>query len=280
MEMVKIEQLEFGYTRKKPVYTNFDLSLEPGRIYGLLGVNGVGKSTLLHLIMGLLRPCKGEVSYKEYDCKERAAEMLADVFLLPEEFQLPNLKIEKFLDLYAPFYPRFDREQFMHWLQEFEVDYNLRIHELSMGSRKKFYLSFAVATGCSLLLMDEPTNGLDIPSKSAFRRLMASAMTEERTCVISTHQGNEVEKMLDEVLILEKEGLRLQASVEFLCKKLLFVEIAEGEQPEGVLYSEPSPNGYRVVMLNTGLREGAFSVELFFNAVHRVGDRIKEVLNV
>lgn len=276
--MVTIEQLEFGYTRKKPVYKDFSLRLEAGHVYGLLGVNGVGKSTLLHLITGLLRPGKGTVSYKGHVCGNRDAEMLADVFLLPEEFQLPNLKQEDFLKLYAPFYPRFNYEQFAHWIEEFEVDKGLRIAELSMGNRKKFYLSFAVASGCSLLLMDEPTNGLDIPGKSAFRRLMASALTEDRTCVISTHQGNEVEKMLDEVIILDRKGLQMQASVETLCKKFLFMEISEVDPTEGVIYSEPSLNGYRVVKPNQNQVESAFSVELLFNAVHRAGSQINEIL--
>lgn len=276
--MVTIEHLEFGYKKRKPVYKDFSLRLKAGHVYGLLGVNGVGKSTLLHLIIGLLRPGKGTVSYKGHICGNRDAAMLADVFLLPEEFQLPNLKIDEFLKLYAPFYPRFEREQFVHWMDAFEVDKGLRIAELSMGNRKKFYLSFAVASGCSLLLMDEPTNGLDIPGKSVFRRLMAASLTEDRTCVISTHQGNEVEKMLDEVLILDKEGLRMQASVETLCKKFLFTEISEGDSTDGILYSEPSLNGYRVVKPNVNQNESAFSVELLFNAVYRSGDRINEVL--
>ncbi len=276
--MVIIEQMEFGYTRKKPVYQNFSLRLETGRVYGLLGVNGVGKSTLLHLISGLLRPCKGEVSFKDYTCSDRKVDMLSDLFLLPEEFQLPNIRIPDFLDLYAPFYPRFDRDLFFHWLREFEVDTALSISELSMGNRKKFYLSFAVASGCSLLLMDEPTNGLDIPGKGVFRRLMASALTEERTCVISTHQGNEVEKMLDEVIILDQKGVQLQASVEWICKKLLFTEIAADEHPSGVLYSEPSLNGNRAVLLNANGKESVFSVELLFNAVHRAGERVREAL--
>ncbi len=277
--MVTIEQMEFGYKKSKPIYKNFSLQIEEGHVYGLLGVNGVGKSTLLHLITGLLRPSGGEVKFKGQDCSRREVDVLSDVFLLPEEFVLPNLNQGEFVKLYAPLYPKYDQKQFEHWLTEFEVDRSLRIHELSMGNRKKFYLSFAVATGCSLLLMDEPTNGLDIPGKSSFRRLMASAITEDRTCIISTHQGSEVEKILDEILILDPSGLQLQSSVENLCKKLLFTEVSEAVDKENVIYSEPSLHGYRVVLPNENGAESAFSVELLFNAVHRAGDRIKAIIS-
>lgn len=276
--MVTIEQLDFGYTRKKPIYTDFDLHLEPGHVYGLLGVNGVGKSTLLYLISGLLQAESGEVDFKGLPCVERRVEMLTDLFLLPEEFWLPNIQMAEFIAHYAPFYPRFDQDVFTHWLEEFEVEKGLRIGELSMGNRKKFYLSFAVASGCSLLLMDEPTNGLDIPSKGVFRRLMAAAMTEGRTCVISTHQGSELEKMIDEVIILDRKGIQLQASVERICRKLLFSEVSQVESGAQILYSEPSLSGYRVVTPNEHGKESFFSVELLFNAVYRAGDEVRRVL--
>ena len=276
--MITIQNLTFGYKRKKPLYENFSFRLETGHVCGLLGKNGVGKSTLLYLICGLLCPQRGEVCFRGTNVFKRLPRQTGDLFLIPEEFDLPKIPLRSFVSVNAPFYPRFDRDLFFHWLREFEVDTAFSISELSMGNRKKFYLSFAVASGCSLLLMDEPTNGLDIPGKGVFRRLMASALTEERTCVISTHQGNEVEKMLDEVIILDQKGVQLQASVEWICRKLLFTEIAADEHPSGVLYSEPSLNGNRAVLPNTNGKESVFSVELLFNAVHRAGDRVREAL--
>ena len=183
--MIEVSHLSYRYGRKRPaVFENVSFSLEPGRIYGLLGKNGTGKSTLLYLLSGLLFPQEGSVKYHGLEMRERRPEALGDLYLLPETFRLPNMSLKNYVRLHAPFYPNYS-EQLMHSsLEEFDLTPDVHLGQLSMGQQKKAYLSFALATNTSLLLMDEPSNGLDIPSKSQFRRAVARAMTDERTVVI------------------------------------------------------------------------------------------------
>ena len=167
--MLQVENISFSYGRRKPeVLSDFSFSLEKGRVYGLLGKNGVGKSTLLYLMCGLLTPKHGRVMYHGTDMRKRLPEALRDVFLVPEEFDLPAVSLAQFVELNSPFYPNFSKEDMMTYLQLFEMDWNIHLGGLSMGQKKKVFMSFALATHTSLLLMDEPTNGLDIMAKSQF----------------------------------------------------------------------------------------------------------------
>lgn len=269
--MIAIENLKFGYKRHRLLYDNLSLRLRPGHICGLLGENGVGKSTLLYLICGILRPRGGVVRFRGHDVFERRPSQLADLFLLPEEFDTPDLKLRTYLSIYAPFYPRFSYEQMRANLDSFDLGWDLRLRSLSMGQRKKVQISFALATNTSLLLMDEPTNGLDIPGKSVFRQIIARNMSDERTLLISTHQVADIGRMLDEVVILDTGGLRLDASVEEVCRALQFVANATGEEAAdpGVLYSQPSAGGYALVLPNETGEESRFDLELLFNAVRK-----------
>lgn len=152
------------------MFTDFSLRLEQNKVYGLLGKNGTGKSTLLYLISGLLRPAAGAVSCDSVATYKRRVETLQEIFLVPEEFDLPSMSLEKYVKLNAPFYPRFSREVLEACLKDFELTTDLKLQALSMGQKKKVFMSFALAANTRYLLMDEPTNGLDIPSKSQFRR--------------------------------------------------------------------------------------------------------------
>lgn len=271
MDMIEIKNLKFGYKRSRLLYDNLSFSLRPGHICGLLGENGVGKSTLLYLICGALHPLGGSVRFHGADAFCRRPGQLADLFLLPEEFEVPDVKLRSYLGLYAPFYPRFSYEQMRACLEAFGLPWDCRLAALSMGQRKKVQISFALAANTSLLLMDEPTNGLDIPGKSVFRQLVARNMSDERSILVSTHQVADVGRMLDEVLILDSGGVRLDATVEEVCRALQFVANATGEEAAapGVLYSQPSAGGYGLVLPNGEGTESRFDLELLFNAVRK-----------
>ncbi|MEG0039726.1 MAG: ATP-binding cassette domain-containing protein, partial [Bacteroides sp.] len=176
--MISVENLSFVYRKsKRAVLHDFSLSLQQGRVYGLLGKNGAGKSTLLYLMSGLLTPKSGKVLFNHTDVRRRLPVTLQDIFLVPEEFELPAVSLVSYIELNSPFYPRFSKEDMMKYLHYFEMDLEVNLGELSMGQKKKVFMSFALATNTSLLLMDEPTNGLDIPGKSQFRKFIASGMS-------------------------------------------------------------------------------------------------------
>ena len=162
--MLQVENISFSYRKgRKEVLSDFSLSLEAGRVYGLLGKNGAGKSTLLYLMSGLLAPKRGRVMYHDTDMRRRLPVTLQDMFLVPEEFELPPISLVSYIELNSKFYPRFSKEDMVKYLHFFEMDMDADLGALSMGQKKKIFMSFALATNTSLLLMDEPTNGLDIP---------------------------------------------------------------------------------------------------------------------
>lgn len=267
--MIKISNITFSYPgAKTQVFEDFSLCLQENRIYGLLGENGTGKSTLLYLISGLLSARTGSITVDEFDTRKRHPDMLKEIFLVPEEFDLPNVSLETYIRINTPFYPRFDRKVLDDCLDEFGLPKKLRLNELSMGQKKKVFMSFALAAGTRFLLMDEPTNGLDIPSKSLFRKVVAKNMTDERTLIISTHQVRDVESLLDHILILNRSRMLLDASVADICERYTFGLRNPADMDETVLYAEPSLQGNNVMALRKeGDSETSINLELLFNAV-------------
>ena len=269
--MIEVNNISFSYPgQKERVFDGFSLRVEESKIYGLLGKNGTGKSTLLYLIAGLLRPQAGSVcccSTATYATYKRQAEVLEDMFLVPEEFELPAMTLKRYVELMAPFYPKFSRERLEACLRDFELTADLDLGALSMGQKKKVFMSFALATNTRLLLMDEPTNGLDIPSKSQFRKVVTQNMNDDRTVIISTHQVHDVESLLDHILILSQRELLLNASVADLTEKYVF-EYRPVDDHSAVVYSEPSPQGVAVMAeRREGDAETQLNLELLFNAV-------------
>ena len=267
--MIEIQNLSYRYSgQKTPVFSDFSLALRENAIYGLLGKNGTGKSTLLYLVSGLLRPQGGTVSYEGVETCRRTAETLSDIFLVPEEFDLPAVSLDEYVRLNRPFYPRFSQEILEACLHDFELPTSLHLKSLSMGQKKKVYMSFALAAGTRLLLMDEPTNGLDIPSKSLFRKVVAQHMGDDRTLIISTHQVHDVEQLLDHILILSESRLLLDASMAELTERYAFELRPTGAPTDDVLYAEPSLQGNAVVANRAeGQAETQVNLELLFNAV-------------
>lgn len=278
--MLQVENISFSYGRRKPeVLSDFSFSLEKGRVYGLLGKNGVGKSTLLYLMCGLLTPKHGRVMYHGQDVRRRLPETLRDVFLVPEEFDLPAVSLVQFVELNSPFYPNFSKEDMMTYLHLFEMDWNIHLGGLSMGQKKKVFMSFALATHTSLLLMDEPTNGLDIMAKSQFRKFIASGMSDERTIVISTHQVRDIDNVLDHVVIMNNSRVLLDESIARVTERLAFVESDSPALAEEALYKLPSVQGNSLLLPNREGVETKLNLELLFGAVLADPEKIKDLFH-
>lgn len=278
--MIEVENLSFSYGRRKSmVLEDFSMKLDKGSVYGLLGKNGTGKSTLLYLMAGLLRPQTGNVLYKGVDVKKRYPDTLQDMFLVPEEFTLPNVSLKQYVKLNAPFYPNFSDELLNACLRDFDMNEDIHLGELSMGQKKKAFMCFALATNTSLLMMDEPTNGLDIPSKSQFRKVIASGMSDDKAVIISTHQVRDIDSLLDHVLIMDGSKLLLDESVSSICEKLYFAEQGMNEPTEEALYVQPSVQGNSVILPNEYGEDSKLNLEILFNAMLAERERMQQMFN-
>ncbi|MBI9098452.1 MAG: ABC transporter ATP-binding protein, partial [Spirochaetaceae bacterium] len=248
--MISIDNLYFQYGKNK-LFTDLHLHVDSGNIYGLLGKNGAGKSTLLKIISGMLFVDQGSCTVKSMSSFKRLPQVLEDLYYLPEEFYLPPLKSSEYEKMYGELYPRFDKEKFNTYLQEFELDpgSDKRLSKLSLGQKKKYLLAFGLASGTSLLLLDEPTNGLDIPSKRQFRRLVAMAMSDHRTIIISTHQVKDVENLIDPVIILDNGRILFNETMESINRNLTVS--MEKKEVSDALYSEENIGGYTTVCKNS-----------------------------
>lgn len=277
--MVHIENLSFGYSQKKLLFDDLQLVLPPGNIYGLLGRNGAGKSTLLKIMAGLLFPWQGKLDVVGFRPKDRYPQFLQEVYLVTEEFYLPPMGMKHFMDLYSPFYPRFNHGLFEEYLAEFKLPREQKLTALSYGQKKKFLLSFGLATDCKFLILDEPTNGLDVASKSQFRKIVANAIHEERSFIISTHQIRDMENLIDPIIILDEGKIVFFQDNEQISRKLAICKQTEIASDDSVIYYEASLGGYTVVRENNGIEETKINLEAVFNTVVNNKSRINEIFN-
>lgn len=264
--MIKISNLHYRYG-SKPVFTGLSLELHPGHIYGLLGKNGTGKSTLLRTIAGLLFPRQGSLSVMGFEPGKRQPEFLQQVFMVPEEFYFPNIPIERFLECNAPFYPGFNRQQFDAYLQEFVVPKNQPLQEMSYGQKKKVLIGFGLACNTSVLLMDEPTNGLDIMSKSQFRKVMAGAVSEKKCILISTHQVKDLENLIDRITIIDEGNILFDQTVDRICNRLQFKISFDSEEIRNAIYRESSLKGNAIIIPNPETGQGNIDLEMLYKAI-------------
>lgn len=246
--MISLSNVTFAYPgNSMPVVKGMSLKLETPGIYGLLGANGTGKSTLLYLISGLLKPRQGSVSVNGRESFLRLPSMLSEVFLVPEELSLPNVTLNEFVKVTAPFYPHFDYTLMERYLELFRLSTDIHLGRLSMGQKKKAFVAFALACRTKVLLMDEPTNGLDIPGKNEFRRALIEEQDENRIVVISTHQVRDLDRVLDHVMIVSKDGVALDASIADLQRRYLFLFSHDPADCAGALWSMPVAGGYNII---------------------------------
>ncbi len=273
---VRIENLMFNYG-KHVVFENLTLDLEAGKIYGLLGENGVGKTTLLRMICGLLRPKSGNCTVLGHKSSSRNPETLKDLYYVPEIFIAPPIKVETFARSNSLLYPSYDPAQFQRLCKTFDVDPEIRFDKLSHGQQKKALISFAISLNTRLLLMDEPSNGLDIPSKTILRRVISECVSDDRTLVISTHQVRDLENLIDPIIILDRSGLILNASIEQISEHLYFTMSAEAD-PDAY-WSEGSLNGYYQVIPNRDGLPSRVNLEALFNATLKNKETFKKLFD-
>jgi len=266
--MIQIKNITFGYSRNKLLFSNLSLDIEPGSIYGLLGKNGAGKTTLLKIIAGLRNVHSGSTDVMGYAPSGRDLKYLEQIYFIPEDLYLPSFPIRKYVTQFSGFYPAFDYSAFYEYLDNFEMDADMQLGRISLGQKKKFILSFAIATGTKLILFDEPTNGLDIPSKSVFRKLAASAITSDRTFVISTHQVRELTMLIDSVTILDKGNILVNNKVSAIAEKYAFLTLPRNHGRPDILYSEDHIDGIKAIILNNEKLETFVDLELLFNATN------------
>lgn len=269
--MLSFSNVSFTYGRRgKEVLSGLSLDFEENGIYGILGKNGTGKSTMLYLAAGLLRPKGGNVTAEGVPTQSRRPETLREIFLVPEEFDLPEVSLRTYVQLNAPFYPTFREDILARCLKSFELGDDINIGRLSMGQKKKVYISFALAAGTKYLLMDEPTNGLDIPSKKVFREVIAREMTEERVMIISTHQVRDVEQLIDHVVIVNEGTVMLNASTAEIESRLRFEQRAVGSDLSDALFVQQTMRGIELICPNSGNDVTPIDLELLFNALQTV----------
>ena len=280
--IMQVERIAFnyGWRQQKSVFSDFSLSLERGKVYGLLGLNGAGKSTLIYLMAGLLTPKSGRVTIDGCNVRDRLPSTLGNLFVVPEEFELPRMSLKEYATLNGALYPRFSYEDMLHNLEIFDINPEIKsLSSLSMGQKKKVLMSFAFATHTDLMLMDEPTNGLDIPGKSQFRRLVAREMSDNRTIVISTHQVRDIDRCIEHVVIIDNSKVLLDESVARITSKLQFVENGTAAEAKSAIYSQPSVTGYSIVVPSNGGDETEINLETLFNATLGNRDKITEIFN-
>lgn len=278
--MVNIQYVTFSYSKKTKLLTDIKLEFSQGRIHGLLGKNGEGKSTLLKLVSGLVFSKEGNINTLGVNPEKRYPELLREIYFLPEELPMLTMSISDYEKVYAPFYPNFSSEQFNNYLNEFDLaDKSQKLNKLSFGQKKKVFVAFGLATNTKLLLMDEPTNGLDIPSKGQFRRMVASAIDENKCLIISTHQVHDLDSLIDSITIMDKHEIVFHQPMEEITRKLYFCVADRNEKNPSVLYSEDTLRGLYQVCENKTGEDSKLDIELLFNAVTTNKNQIVNLFN-
>ncbi len=276
--MIAFKDVCFSYRRNVPVLSHLSLQIEPGTVCGLLGRNGVGKSTMLYLTAGLLHPRAGQVLCNGYIPSDRQVNFLNDIFIVPEEFDLPPITLDEYVRINSVFYPKFNLDLMHSILEIFALPGNINLGALSLGQKKKAFLSFALACNTSILLLDEPTNGLDITAKRMFRAAITAAMTDDKTIIISTHQVYDVENILDHVVIADNNRILLNRPMIDIQTKLRFGYTQDPEQAKRALFSIPMPGGFNVVeFLDNPDRETEVNLETLFELTNSNPDLINQL---
>lgn len=276
--MIAFKDVCFSYRRNVPVLSHLSLQIEPGTVCGLLGRNGVGKSTMLYLTAGLLRPRAGQVLCNGYIPSDRQVNFLNDIFIVPEEFDLPPISLNEYVRINSVFYPKFNMNLMHSILEIFALPADINLGALSLGQKKKAFLSFALACNTSILLLDEPTNGLDITAKRMFRAAITAAMTDDKTIIISTHQVYDVENILDHVVIADNNRILLNQPMIGIQTKLRFGYTQDPEQAKRALFSIPMPGGFNVVeFLDDPDRETEVNLETLFELTNSNPELINQL---
>lgn len=274
--MIEISNLAFSYG-SNDVLRNISMKLEEGRIYGLLGENGVGKTTLLTLLCGLKRPRDlSSILVDGVEPYKRLPSLLQNQYYLPDEPVSVYDTADAWASSTGVFWPNYSHEKFTELMKIFEVNPSDRMNTMSTGQLKKTNIAFALALGTKYLFLDEPTNGLDIPGKAQFRSAIMKYTLEDSTIVISTHQVRDLENIIDPIVILDKKDVLVNASLEEI-GSVLYFDYGTILNPDA-LYTEQLPGGFIQVYPNATGEESKVNIEALFNTVHKHKDLVKGLL--
>ncbi|HWB28305.1 MAG TPA: ABC transporter ATP-binding protein [Chitinophagaceae bacterium] len=276
--MISVKDLHYSYGNKK-VFSGLNLQASKGCIYGLLGKNGTGKTTFLYNLAGLLFPASGSIDVGGFTPSKRQPGFLQETFIVPEEFHLPDISIKNFIKYTSPFYPWFIEERFIEYLNEFGIPGNVNLQSLSFGQKKKVLISFAIAANTSLLLMDEPTNGLDIAGKSQFKKIIAGSFDEKKCIIISSHQVKDLESLIDRVVIMDEGRIILNESISRIGEKLCFKISFDANEVAWSIYNEPLLRGHAVVAVNVDDDESKIDLEMLYKATMANPNLIQSIFN-
>lgn len=201
--LVEFSNIKKGYGIHKMIFNNLNLCLESGKIIGLLGPNGSGKTTMIKMLAGLLRPEEGTITV---DGKTIGHESKAVVSYLPEKTYFnESLKIRQLVDMFKDFYEDFDETRAYHMMELLKIDPNMVIKKLSKGNKEKVQLIMVMSRRAKLYLLDEPIAGVDPAARDYIIETILTNYDQEATILISTHLIYDIENILDEVIFL-KEG--------------------------------------------------------------------------
>lgn len=245
--MIDIQKLNVSYGRGTPVLKALELQLAAGSITALAAPNGEGKTTLLKAICGLKFPDSGKLNVLGFTPNQRSAAFLQQVYYLPAEPSFPNWTPKKIGKYYGAFYPSFKEASFVQCLEDFKVDHNKPLGKLSFGQQRRAQLAFALAVGTPLLLLDEPTLGLDIAGKDQFRRSLIKSTEANQTVIIATHQLSEVAPILDNMLILQSGKIHSQINIAVAFERLSFSLSTSAPEPFDGSYGRRVPGGWLIV---------------------------------
>ena len=276
--MISVSNLSFQYSSGKNVFDDLNLTLDSGKIYGLLGKNGAGKTTLIKNILGLRRPQSGQITTFGHNPIDRPLHLLQQYFFIPEDPYLPDISMKEYIDRYSPFYPNFQLEKFLQLLNEFNLERTIHLKNLSFGQKKKAIIAFAIATYTPLLIMDEPTNGLDIPSKKQFRKIITHIADEGRLFIISTHQIRDLHSLIDHVLLIDEGKLLINHDMMQITNSLSFHVHRSEPQEEDIIYYERVPGGYLAISEGSDSESLEVDLEVLFNAAITEKNTINQLL--
>lgn len=265
--MIHMHDLSYHYSKKVEILKSLNLSFEQGKIYGLLGKNGAGKSTIIKNLTGMLFPTSGTCKVFDAVPGKRTVDFLKDLFYIPEEYYMPNISIDQLISIYGAFYPRFDIRQFEEYLNEFQIEKNRFINQLSLGQKKKVVIGFALSANTRVLIMDEPTNGLDIPSKIIFRNMINSAFNENRIVIISSHQVRDLDELIHDIVIIDNGKVLLSKSRDHIGKHLHFETTQSRIEHPDIIFQERVSQGFAHIRPRTTRTPEYVDIELLFNAV-------------
>jgi ABC-2 type transport system ATP-binding protein len=213
-ELLRIEGLSKSFGRK-PVLKDFNLTVESGRVYGLLGCNGEGKTTLARILMGVIPADGGDIYFKGRRITYGQSAYKRDFGYVPEDpFFYEDMTVRRLLDFNARFYPKWDPKRAAADLERFTLDPKARVGTLSRGQKLKLGLAVALAAGPEFLILDDPTSGLDVPTRQEFLRDVIRELAASGTTVLfASHIVHELERIVERLLVLH--GGRLILDEDF-----------------------------------------------------------------